>query len=82
MSSLANGGCTSTKYDDLMYLDANLPKCTSSKLAANMRMKSTILTELMKHVHDAARLRDAEEADSGCDDQDDNEQLPLSGRQV
>lgn len=37
MRSLASGGCTSTKYCVLIYLEANFPKWTSSKLRKTLR---------------------------------------------
>ena len=48
ISSFARGGCTSTKYCDLMYLDANLPKCTSSNLSAAKRQKSAVYAVTVK----------------------------------
>lgn len=49
--SFASGGCTSTKYRVLMYLPANLPKCTSSKLSTNGVLLNYLQNELIPYTY-------------------------------
>lgn len=49
INSLAKGGCTSTKYWDLMYFEANLPKWTSSKLHIGIQLQESFFHEVCTH---------------------------------
>jgi len=62
-----------------MYLDANLPKWTSSKLTLAFRVAFLINTD---DLHDAVRFGKLVESDKAGNNHDENQQLPLSSRDI
>ena len=92
MRSFASGGCTSTKYEALMYFPAKRPKCTSSNLMAivskaqhwqreykvcRVQRVSAGDTLWKCNLHNALRSRQTEESHRTRDEYNDHEQLPL-----
>jgi len=79
IKSFASGGWTSTKYCVLMYLDANFPKWTSSKLKLGFRVAHLID---IGGLHDAIRFGNLVKPNSTGYQHDENQQFPLSRRNV